>query len=242
MQNQNYDMDIITEAQEIYDQLYIRSKYHIRSGKIDIDQHLPDKNSDHRRGISIILRPDEKTANEIEKFQKEMQTVDNGQYFQPGTDLHITVLSVITAYDGFTLSEIDSEQYSGIISESLTDQKKISISLQGVTCSAGAVMIQGFDKSGGLQLTRENLRKAFKDSEIEHSSDSRYTLKTAHITAIRFMQALKDPQSYDDLIKKYRNHYFGSFEVAELDFVFHDWYQTNETLQVLQKIRLHSND
>lgn len=233
-------MDSITEAQEIYNQLYNSSKHHIRSGETDIDQNLLDKENDHRRGLSIILRPDEKTANQIKRFQDEMQKIDNKQYYQPKTDLHITVLSIITACDGFKIKQIDLEHYLNTISDALKDQEKFSISLQGVTCSRGAVMVQGFDGSGSLQLLRESIKQAFEHSNIKDSLDSRYPLKTAHFTVARFMHLLKDPRSYYEIIKKYRDQYFGSFEVAELDFVYHDWYQSNDRLQILKKVKLHS--
>lgn len=233
-------MDSITEAQEIYNQLYHSSKHFLRSGAIDIDQNLLDKNNDHRRGLSIILRPDENTANQMERFQDEMRAIDDRQYYQPKNDLHITVLSVITACDGFTKEQIDLEPYLNIISHALKNQKKFSISLEGVTCSTGAVMIQGFDVSGSLQLLRGNVKQAFKHSNVKDSLDSRYPLKTAHFTVTRFMQLLTDPQSYYEVVRKYRDHYFGSFEVAELDFVYHDWYQSSDTLQILKKVKLHS--
>lgn len=235
-------MGSISEAQEIYNQLYHSSKHILRSGKIDIDKNLHGLENDNRRGLSIILRPDGNTANQIERFQDEMQKIESRQYYQPKTDLHITVLSIITAYDGFKLEQIDIEHYSNIISDALKNHKKFSISLQGVTCSTGAVMIQGFDESGSLQIIRENIKQAFKHSRLKDSLDSRYNLKTAHFTVARFMKLLQDPQSYYEIIEKYRNHYFGSFEVAELDFVYHDWYQSTDKLQILKKLKLHSTN
>lgn len=233
-------MSSISEAQEIYNQLYHSSKHLVRAGEINIDQNLLDQKNDHRRGLSIILRPDSNTANQIKRFQDEMQKLESRQYYQPKTDLHITVLSIITAYDGFKMEKIDIEHYSNIISEALKNREKFSISLQGVTCSTGAVMIQGFDESGSLQSMRENIKQAFKNSKIKDSLDSRYILKTAHFTVVRFMQHLTDPQSYFEIIEKNRDHYFGSFEISELDFVYHDWYQSDERLQILKKVKLHS--
>ncbi len=232
-------MDSTTEAQQIYNQLYHSSKHLVRAGEIDIDQNLSDQKNDHRRGLSIILRPDRNTANQMEKFQDEMQKLDSRQYYQPKTDLHITLLSIITAYDGFKSEQIDIDHYSNIISDALKNQKKFSISLQGVTCSTGAVMIQGFDESGNLQAMRENIQQAFKNFKIKDSLDSRYPLKTAHFTVARFMQPLTNPQSYYEIIEKYRDHYFGSFEIAEFDFVYHDWYQSIDKLQILKKLKLH---
>ena len=235
-------MGSISEAQEIYNQLYHSSKHILRSGKIDIDKNLHGLENDNRRGLSIILRPDGNTANQIERFQDEMQKIESRQYYQPKTDLHITVLSIITAYEGFKMEQIDLEHYINIISEILKHQERFSILLQGVTCSQGAVMIQGFDESGSLQIIRENIKQAFKNSRLKDSLDSRYNLKTAHFTVARFMKLLKDPQSYYEIIEKYRDHYFGSFEVAELDFVYHDWYQSTDKLQILKKLKLHSTN
>lgn len=232
-------MNCTNEAREIYNQLYHSSKQNLRAGKIDIDQNLLDQKNDHRRGLSIILRPDGNTAHQIGRFQDQMQEIDSSQYYQPKTDQHITVLSIITAYDGFKLEQIDIEHYSNIISDALKNHEKFSILLQGVTCSTGAVMIQGFDESGSLQAMRENIKQAFNNSNIKDSLDSRYNLKTAHFTIARFTQLLSDPQSYYEIIEKYREHNFGSFEVAELDFVYHDWYHSTDKLQILKKLKLH---
>ncbi|MCU7618493.1 2'-5' RNA ligase family protein [Chryseobacterium sp. PBS4-4] len=231
-------MDFKNEAQEIYDQLYHTSKHFIRSGKIDIDQNLVHKKKDQRRGLSIIVRPDEHAANEISKFQEKLRSVDDGQYFQPIADLHTTILSVISAYDGFKLENIDPEQYSNVICESLKDHKPFTLTIHGVTCSEGAIMIQGFNHDERLQMLRENLRQSFQQSRLKNSIDSRYSLKTAHLTAVRYLRTLKDPLTYDHLIEKYRDYDFGAFEVSELEFVYHDWYQSRKIVKILRKIKL----
>ncbi len=231
-------MNFDNESQEIYDQLYQNSIQQIQSGKIDIDRYLLDKQNDYRRGISLIIRPNAEVKNQIVKFQEELRAVDENQYYQPKTDLHITLLSVISAYDGFRLENIDAKHYSNIIRECLRDKSRNIVKFKGVTTSSGAVMIQGFDLQNKLNLMRENLRHAFNRSRLTDSIDVRYSIKTAHITAVRFMHSLKNSKDYSDIIKKYRDYDFHSFQASELEFVFNDWYQSKNTVKILEKFRI----
>lgn len=226
------------ESKNIYDELYQNSIQNIQGGKNDIDFNLVDKKNDKRRGITLLIRPDEDIKNQIIKFQKELFEIDENQYYQPEPDLHITVLSVISCYDGFELNKIDIGRYSKIIQNSLIDNNDFFITFKGVTTSTNAIMIQGFCTNSRLSEIRQNLRNGFKKSDLENSIDSRYIIKTSHITSVRFITKLKNPKSYSQIINKYREFNFGNFKPKEFELVYNDWYQTNEIVKVLKSFSL----
>lgn len=226
------------ESKNIYDELYRNSIQNIQEGKNDIDFNLVDKKNDKRRGITLLIRPDKETENQIIKFQKELFEIDENQYYQPEPDLHITILSVISCYDGFELEKIDIVKYSDIIQNSLVDDNDFSINFKGVTTSTNAIMIQGFCTNSRLSEIRQNLRNDFKKSNLQNSVDSRYFIKTSHITSVRFITKLKNPKSYSQIINRYREFKFGSFKPKEFEFVYNDWYQSNQIVKVLKSFSL----
>jgi hypothetical protein len=152
------------------------------------------------------------------------QLVPN-QYYQPESELHLTILSIISCITGFTLDEIDPKQYVEIFNQSVFGIEPIEILFKGVTASPSCILIQGFPVGEGPNQVRENLRKNFKQSGLRSSIDSRYKISTAHITAVRFSSPITDTGLLISLCEKYREHMFGSALLTDFDLVFNDWYQ-----------------
>jgi len=75
-------------------------------------------------------------------------------------------------------------------------------------------------------------------SGLRSSIDSRYRLKTAHVSAIRFCSPLKDASKLESACKKYKNHVFGNVKFSEFDLVFNNWYQNMSVTQLLAKYSL----
>ena len=44
-----------------------------------------------------------------ESYIKEIKKIEPNQYFYPNSDIHITVMSIISCYDGFDMTKIDFE-------------------------------------------------------------------------------------------------------------------------------------
>jgi 2'-5' RNA ligase len=53
--------------------------------------------------------------------------------------------------------------------------------------------------------------------------DARYTLKTAHITIIRFIYPLNKNKTFIKLLNQYKDYDFGVVEFESVDFVYNDW-------------------
>lgn len=207
-----------------YNQLYKTSSETILEGNYKLDSQINNK-SDSRFGITILIRPNKNITANIKLFLDELRAIEPDQYYYPDSDLHITVMSIISCYEGFTLDKIKIKDYIDIIQQSMIDVAKIKIEFRGVTASPSAIMLQGFPTDESLDNFREKLRENFKKSNLEQSIDSRYTIATAHSTVIRFQEKLQDSVKLMQIVEKFRDYNFGEFNVENLELVYNDWYQ-----------------
>lgn len=227
----------MTDLQAHYNQLYQDSIQKISNGSYQTD-HLISSPSDRRMGLTLIARPNTHTRNVIRQFLDELKTVDPLQYYYPVSDIHITVLSVISCYNDFSLTDIDTPDYIHIITEAIKDVKPFNINFTGVTVSPSCILIQGFPQDGTLQQIRNAVRSGFKFSELQQSIDKRYTLQTAHVTAVRFKEDIQNLSGFLNLIEEYRTYQFGLSPIYELELVYNDWYHHKEKVQLLHKFQL----
>ena len=95
---------------EHYDKLYTESAAKITAGNYEID-HFIDDEKDQRFGITLVIRPDQNTKMNIQRFLTEVKAIEPDQYYYQDSDIHITVMSIISCYAGFDLSQIDIQDY-----------------------------------------------------------------------------------------------------------------------------------
>ncbi|RED23562.1 hypothetical protein BD847_2622 [Flavobacterium cutihirudinis] len=213
--------------QEHYNQLYKKSSEAILEGNYNLDSQI-NNTSDSRFGLTLLIRPSQEIKANIQLFLDELKTIEPEQYYYPDSDIHITVLSIISCYEGFTLDKIKVEDYIEIVQNSLTDLDKIKIEFRGITASPSAIMIQGFPTDESLNVLRDKLRENFKKSPLEQSIDSRYSISTAHSTVMRFQEPLQNPKKIIEIADKFRHYDFGKFTAENLELVYNDWYQREE--------------
>ncbi|MBD1432481.1 mutarotase [Sphingobacterium sp. DN00404] len=221
----------------LYNNLYTRSIDDIRNGNNKIDRLIDDKN-DKRRGLTVLIRPNDNIQRTITRFQQELMVIDKDQYYQPLPDMHVTVLSIISCYDGFNLGQIETSKYIRLFEQSARNIMDIGLHFQGISASPEAVMIQGFPLSEGLERFRDQLRENFKASALQQTIDARYRLTTAHITAVRFREHIRTPQKFAERLENYRDVDFGSFKPKEIELVYNDWYQKRHIVKTLHKISI----
>ncbi|SMD35901.1 2'-5' RNA ligase [Reichenbachiella faecimaris] len=219
-----------------YNNLWESARSQFVNGKCKVDP-LIDDHHDQRRGITLLARPDQTIIDKISDLQNNLKHIEPEQYFQPISDLHLTVLSIISCYAGFDLSQIKTESYKKIVSECLT--KSITIRCQGITASPSGVLIQGFPEGNELETLREGLRDSFKSADLPHSIDSRYRISTAHLTIMRFRKPMVNPKKFVGLLEKFQHHFFGKMKIGELHLVFNDWYQRTEIVKDLATFELY---
>ena len=222
---------------EHYNQLYKKSAESILAGNYNLDSQINNK-SDSRFGITLLIRPSEKIKANIQFFLDELKAIEPEQYYYPDSDIHITVMSIISCYEGFSLDKIKVEDYIKIIQESLVDLGEIKIEFRGVTASPSALMIQGFPADESLNNLRNKLRDNFKKSPLQQSIDSRYAIATAHSTVMRFQEKLQNPEKLIEITQRFRDYDFGEFTVDKVELVFNDWYQRESNTIDLQDFNL----
>ncbi len=220
-----------------YNQLYENAIQQIIADSYQVDK-LIDSPADKRFGITLILRPSDAVNEEIQHFLDQVKKVEPLQYFYPSSDIHVTVMSIISCYNGFKLSQIKVEDYVEIIQQSIGDLGAFEVEFRGITASPSCIMIQGFFKDHTLNQFRDNLRGNFKKTDLEQSIDVRYSIQTAHSTVFRLRQQLSNKAEFLKVIEVYRDHYFGSFTVDALEFVYDDWYQRKEKVKTLYRFEL----
>ncbi len=207
-------------------------------GKFEIDKAI--NSEDNRRGIALIIRPDEKTKKSIRAFLNELKKVEPNQYYYPAGDLHITILSIICCYDGFDLGKINLEKYVGIIEDAVKNFSPFDVSFKGITASPSCIMLQGFPDWEMINCLRESIRSSFQNSGLETSIDKRYVIKTMHSTVMRFSETITRKNEFLKILKSYREFEFGKFSVREIEFIYNDWYVRDKNTKVLHSFLLKS--
>lgn len=144
-----------------YAKLYKTTSDKVASDRYEID-HMIQSDQDNRFGLSLVIRPSDAVKNEIQKFLNKLKSVAPDQYYYPNSDLHITVISIISCYDGFDMAMINVPAYISLIKQSLKKLPNMSISCRGITASPSCIMVQGFLDDVSLNTLRDNLRADFK--------------------------------------------------------------------------------
>ncbi|MGQ7945609.1 2'-5' RNA ligase family protein [Flavobacterium sp. WC2509] len=222
---------------EHYSLLYKESINKIASDTYKID-HLIDSETDKRFGITVVIRPSAAVKENIQKFLDELKKIEPDQYYYPSSDIHITVMSIISCYEGFDIDKIDLSKYIDLIQKSLITNTTIDIQFKGLTASDSCIMVQGFMNNNCINEIRDNLRTAFKKSNLEQSLDKRYSIQTAHSTVVRFRDKFKEKDAFLEIIDKYKDFDFGSFSVNNFELVYNDWYQRDRFVKKLHNFEV----
>ena len=225
------------DLEEHYDNLYKESIKKIKVGDYQTDKII-DSSIDNRFGITLLIRPASPIKAKIQEFLNYLKSIDPNQYYYPSSDIHITVLSIISCYEGFELSRISIEDYVKVIKESISGLESFDIQFKGITGSTSCIMVQGFFENDSLNETRNRLKINFRNTNLEQSIDSRYLIQTAHATIVRFRNELLEPKEYIRLLDRFRDYDFGTFKVDSFELVYNDWYQRNKYVQHLCKFEL----
>ncbi|MGO2507535.1 MAG: hypothetical protein ACTH6Y_00930 [Vibrio hibernica] len=213
--------------EKIYDDMWSSSYQKIENNQYEIDTSIHDP-EDSRRGITALaylFNNNPEVTQSIGDFLSQIHHIEPNQYYYPQQELHLTILSIISCITGFRLNDVDPYLYIKIFNQCIKEVKPIDIKLVGVTTSSSCVLIKGFPVGEGLNELRDKLRMHFKQSLLRSSIDSRYTISTAHITAIRFSSQLEEAKRLVNKLSEYKDYDFGCITFTEFELVFNNWYQ-----------------
>lgn len=222
------------DLQAHYDAMRATAQRQLAQGQADLDRLL-DSPLDDRRGITLLTRPPAAITDDIASIIADFQRTEPAQYYYPTPDIHLTILSIISCYRGFTLDLIDPLAYREGVGAILRRTRPFTIRFAGLTASPGGIMVQGFPEGDGLQNLRDELRRFFQASGLPQSIDQRYSIQTAHSTVIRFRSPLLHAPAVLDKLARYQHHVLGTFTVDSLELVANDWYQRMENTLLLEQ-------
>jgi 2'-5' RNA ligase len=223
--------------QEHYETLYTESITKIKSGGLQTDS-LIDSDQDKRYGLTLRIRPDTILTTSIYNFLDQLLQIEPDQYYYPKSDIHVTVMSIISCYNDFNLQCISIPDYINLIEQSIQATKNIVIRFTGITASPSCIMIKGFPEDETLHTIRNSLRTNFKNSSLEQSIDKRYSIQTAHATIVRFKKPLTRMNEYLKMLDIYRDHDFGTLNTNILELVHNDWYHRTKQVKQLYTFKL----
>ncbi|MDO7850252.1 2'-5' RNA ligase family protein [Hymenobacter convexus] len=219
-----------------YDAMREAALCRLAQGDADLDPLLDA--ADDRRGITLLARPPGHVIREMEAVLADFRSAEPGQYYYPASDIHLTILSIISCYRGFGLELIDPAAYSAAVQDIVRHCRPFRIRFTGLTASPGGIMVQGVPEDDTLNRLRDELRSFFRNAGLQQSIDQRYSIQTAHSTVLRFRRPLQNPARLLEKIRQYQAHSFGTFEVDALELVFNDWYQRAGNTVLLERYPL----
>jgi 2'-5' RNA ligase len=218
---------------ERYEHLWKSALPAIRSGAIEIDATLANRIPDRRRGFTLIARPDPQTRERVLNFLDTLRVIEPEQYYYSPVSLHVTVLSLFTATEAHERFSQRRKEYESAIQSVVTGTRSFPIQFCGITASPGAVMIQGFPGGDVLEQVRERLRACLQNRDLADGLDTRYRLVTAHMTALRFRERLRDSSQFAQRMEEFRGTAFGASQIELLTLVKNDWYLSPQSLELL---------
>ena len=222
---------------EYYDAMRQAALPKLAQGAAELDK-LIDSAQDRRRGITLLARPPARITAIIEGIIADLKRAEPDQYYYPAADIHLTILSIISCYNGFTLDLVDPAAYKTAVRAILQPIRPFIITYNGLTATTGGIIIQGFPQDEELTQLRNATRGFFQHAGLQHSIDQRYNIHTAHSTVMRFKTLLQNPQLLLEKIEHYQHYFIGSFEVDTVELVYNDWYQRTSNTVLLGKFSL----
>lgn len=227
-----------TELAARYDEMWDDAEPAIRAGRVTIDPWATRKDADERRGIALIARPLFGVRARLGRLRDELRLLEPGQYCYPRASLHLTVLTPLSATADHAPHRAHLAAYREAVADALAGERAFRIDVRGVTASREAVLAQGFPRDGTLERIRARLREALAARGVGGGVDRRYRLRTSHLTLMRFAAPLRDPAAFADALTAARGRDFGTLEVAELELVVSDWYQSADRTERVARFPL----
>jgi len=221
--------DTSGSLQEHYDTMWEHAFGAIACGEVDCDTRLA-AGSDPRRGISLIARPCPSLQACFDGLLDRLADAEPRQYRYPAADMHMTILSLLTAGAGAAIHPALVDDYRAAAQAAVDGIEPIEIDFDGIALSRGAVMARGVPRGPALEILRERLRSALRERGLDGALDRRYRLVTAHMTLFRFTEPLRDAARFAALLDGLRDKPLGIMRIEQAELVVNDWYMSSQSL------------
>ncbi|WP_158970088.1 2'-5' RNA ligase family protein [Paraglaciecola sp. L3A3] len=193
---------------------------------------------DTRRGITLLARLSQPVKDKTSQFLTELDVICPGQYLYPQSDMHLTIMSIVSCCEGFMFDADTAQQYLLALAPKLAVVSSFNVEFSGITVSDAAVLLAGHTDQLQLADLRSQVREAITISGTAHSMDSRYKIETAHSTIFRYQTQPTNSHSLIQFLQKNHHRQFTHMRVGSLDLVFNDWYQTKKNTRLIGHIDL----
>ena len=224
-----------SSPQVAYDALFAAGSAALSAGLPDTDAYLRAPHTDTRLGLTVLVPVRGPAAMAIAQVQAELRALEPDLYFYPAPDLHVTLISLLTARPGWVPDPAVSRAYQTLLTRLLGAMPPLGLSFRGLTLTAGAVMAQGYPDAA-FQPLREVLRAQAVAQGLP--LDERYHSPTAHATIVRFPTAPRQPAALTRWVAARRALPLGEELITELHLVAHDWYNRQAHRQLLARLPL----
>lgn len=211
---------------------------------MDVDAYLrpaPGSASkiDNRRGLTLLARPDQQTAQAIHKRVLSLTEVLGEQYVQPVDDLHTTVISVIPGSSEYAdYDPILNDCISAAVSAVKRSGRSFEIEYRGLIASSDSLLAKGYPTTNALKTLRDTILQNLEALDLEDRFERRYPMVAAHMTVCRFVQQPTDLPGLSRVLNDLKDHAFGTSSISQLELVENDWYMRTSTLNRKDNFRL----
>jgi 2'-5' RNA ligase len=218
-----------------YDSMWSAARARITSGDVEIDPLLTRKQDDLRRGMTLLIRPAPEIRACIAAFLDRLRALEPAQYYYDPAEFHVTFLAVFSATEKWQPAFARTLDFRQAIAAAAKSIHPFTLHFEGLTASPAAIVLQGFTDSAALNAARDHLRAELRARGLTESLDTRYRLETAHLTAVRFTQPLRDSRAFAQALDEARTQNFGTMTVDTLDLVQNDWYMSHDRTELFEK-------
>ena len=229
----------MNEAEKIYAGLWSKTIPLFEQGHYETDPLVCDP-TDMRRGLTLRARLTKEVVAKIEDFTTKVKGFLPNQYVTPPSDIHLTVLTVVSCSSDFHHNPDMDDAYCDVLAECLGSVSAPHIVFHGITASPSCLLLRGFPMNRCLGEMRTRLREKFKQSSLPSSVDARYPIQTAHVTIVRFVEQQADISGFTQFIKAHHDHPFGYQHVDRLEFVTNDWCHKQGNTKIIRTIALNT--
>lgn len=228
----------IAQVQPIYDDIAARGLAVFRQGTVQTDPHLLNIPGDTRRGTTLRIRPTDPARQLILDAAAELDRIVPGQYVYTGDQLHITVLSVISAAEGIRLEDVPLDACNAIFADVCRRAAPFTIRLRGIVASPDCVLVCGYPDRDALNTLRDHLRAALKAAGLASALEQRYRSVTAHLSLLRFQTVPYHVPPLLEWLEEARARDLGAFVADSVEWVFNDWFMSPGVVQLLGRYPL----
>lgn len=225
-------------ARAVYERLWHAARASFAAGEVITDPHLPDRSGDRRRGLTLLIRPAPDVCESISTLLADLDGITPGQHRYHPAELHITLLSLVSAAPDVTLDALPVDRFRAVFARVMPSLAPFTVHFTHLGASRDSVFVYGHTEHDAINTLRGALRGPLHAAGLADRMEQRYRLVTTHATILRFQTAPAPDQvrALGDWLAAHRErapHHLGTFDACAVEFIAGDWYMSRDVVRVL---------